>query len=87
MKITLNINELGFATQPSKLEAYRRAVEIRDFCGPQNGAQGGRVETFSWTTPTRRGFETEEVCIDNSTGKIVYSVTESLLSRAQEVPG
>jgi hypothetical protein len=77
VQITFNINELGFTTHPSKLEAYRRVVEMRDFCGPKNGTQGGRIEKFSWTTPTRRGYETENVCIDNTSGRVVYSVTET----------
>lgn len=76
MTITLNINDLGFTTQPKKLEAFRRSMEIKDFCGPKNGNRGGRIERFSWTTPTRRGFETEEVSIDTRSGVVVYTVTE-----------
>ena len=76
MTITLNIDELNYYTEPKKVEAYRRAVEIREFCQAENGnSAAGRMEHFVWKTPVRNGVEIEEVSIDTGAGKIVYRVT------------
>lgn len=77
MKITLKVDDLTFYSEPRRVEAYRRAVEIRDFSRAQNGSSGiDRWEHFTWTTPTRKGVEVEEVSIDNKEGLIVYRLTE-----------
>jgi hypothetical protein len=76
--VILNTSDLGYATSPRKVEAFRRAVEIKDFCTRQNGnSHAARIQCFTWTTPTRRGSETEDVRIDNKLGTIVYTVTEN----------
>lgn len=80
MKITLKIADLNFYSDPRRVEAYRRAVEIRDFSRAQNGNSGpDRWEHFTWTTPTRKGVEVEEVIIDKEEGVIIYHLTEDAI--------
>ena len=70
---TLDPQDIGFATNQRKLEAYRRSLEIRGFS--EQRRQTGQVEHFSWVTPTRFGTETEEVSVDTRSGLITYRLT------------
>lgn len=80
MIIKMKFDELTFYSEPQKVEAYRRAVEIREFSRERNGnSSQGRFEHFSWTTRTGQALEVEEVSIDNEEGTIIYRLTESPL--------
>lgn len=76
MTITLNVSELNFSSKPQTIEAYRRAIEIREFATPVNSAANGQIEYFIWSTKTAEGEELEEVVIDQKRGLIRYSMAE-----------
>ena len=74
MNITIKLDDIGYSTQPKQAEILARAREIRQFGELKNGSSGsGRWEYFVWKTQTRRGFELEEVIIDNTERTLEYS--------------
>ena len=83
MYIILNLQELNFSSSQTKVEAYRRAIEIRELHQPLNSnSEKARFETFSWRTPTSEGVELEEVAIDNKLQILSYSVSIEELTAA-----
>lgn len=75
MNITLNLNDLNFSSSQAQVEAYRRAIEIRELHQPLNSnSEAARFEKFVWRTPTPQGVELEEVAIDNELQTLSYSV-------------
>lgn len=78
MTITINIKDINHNTDASTVEAYRRALEIREFSIRRNGnsAYDGQ-ESFTWVTPLSEGhLEVEKVDIDRDAGVVSYSQSE-----------
>lgn len=73
MNIQIKIDELNFCSSDARLEAFRRAKEIREFSGMQNGNSSCGQERFLWKTKTKTGYEVEEVVFDTKKGTISYS--------------
>lgn len=71
MSVTINIHDISFSSCPVKVEAYRRARELREFVLEKNSnGSFDRWEHFRWVTSQ----EIEEVTIDHQEGLITYSV-------------
>ncbi len=80
MRVTVNWNELNHYTESDKVEAFRRSVEIREFCTNGNGnahAPEPARESFRWVTPIRGGYQTEQVEFDHRRSILVYSLSEA----------
>lgn len=81
MKYQFNINEIRFNSNSAQVEAYRRALEIRELVLAQDGVcprtANRRRETYSWETPLVNGcLEIETVTIDRDAGRVTYIRSE-----------
>lgn len=75
MNITIRLDDIGYSTDPKRADALERAREVRQFGELKNGNSGsGRWQYFALKTKVRRGFELEEVVIDNDEGTLEYSI-------------
>lgn len=77
MKYQFSTNDIGFNTNSAQVEAYRRALEIRQFALERDGVNprlaNRRKETFCWETPLPNGcLEIETVTFDQNVGSITY---------------
>lgn len=77
MKYQFNTKDIKFNTNSAQVEAYRRAIEIRQFVLEREGVNprlaNRRKETFCWETPLANGcLEIETVTFDQSTGLVTY---------------
>lgn len=81
MKYTFSTKDIGFNTNSAQIEAYRRALEIRQIVLEREGVNPRMArrqrETFCWETPLANGaLEIETVTIDQSAGTVTYIKSE-----------
>jgi hypothetical protein len=81
MKYQFSTKEIGFNTNSAQVEAYRRALEIRQFVLEREGVNprlaNRRRETFCWETPLADGcLEIETVTIDQANHTVTYIRSE-----------
>ena len=81
MKFSFNINEIRFNSNSAQVEAYRRALEIRELSLSRDGicprSANRRRETFTWETPLVNGcLEIEIVTVDLDANKVTYVRSE-----------
>lgn len=77
MKYQFSTKEISFNTNSAQVEAYRRALEIRQFVLERDGVNprlaNRRKETFCWETPLDNGaLEIETVTIDQTSATVTY---------------
>lgn len=77
MRYQFCTKDIGFNTNSAQLEAYRRALEIRQFALERDGVNprlaNRRKETFCWETPLENGgLEIETVTIDQANATVTY---------------
>jgi hypothetical protein len=77
MKYQFSTKDIGFNTNSAQVEAYRRALEIRQFVLERDGVDPRlaqrRKETFCWETPLDNGgLEVETVTIDQTSSTVTY---------------
>ena len=77
MKYVINCKDIGFNSSSAQVEAYRRALEIRQLVFEREGVNprtaSRRKETFVWETPLCNGcLELETVTVDQNSGLITY---------------
>ena len=81
MKYTFSTKEIRFNTNSAQVEAYRRALEIRQIVLEREGVNprtaNRRKETFFWETPLLNGcLEIETVTIDLDNQTVTYIKSE-----------
>ena len=80
MKWNLNTRDIGFNSSSEQLEAFRRAVEIRDLVRSRDGFKPGKVdglESYVWETKLGNGrLELEHVTIDSGSESLTYARSE-----------
>lgn len=77
MKYQFRINEIRFNADSAQVEAYRRALEIRELVLARDGVSPRtavrRRETYSWETPLCDGsIEVETVSVDLDANILTY---------------
>lgn len=77
MKIQIRLSQIGYSTSSAHVEAYRRALEIRQAVLESEGVDPRRAvrrkETFCWETPLPQGgWELETVTIDQVQDRLTY---------------
>lgn len=78
MTVSFHIKDITYHSDATQVEAYRRAIEIREFSQKNGNSTGaGSVETFTWTTRVDGALEVETVKFDHKKGLISYSLTSS----------
>jgi hypothetical protein len=81
MRYQFSTKEIGYNTNSAQVEAYRRALEIRQFVLEREGVNPRMAkrqrETFCWETPLTNGcLEIETVTIDQINGTVTYIKSE-----------
>lgn len=81
MKYQFQMNEIRFNSNSAQVEAYRRALEIRELVLAQDGVcprtANRRRETYSWETPLANGcLQLETVTVDLNANRITYIRSE-----------
>jgi hypothetical protein len=79
MLVKIAIKDVSYSTDSRRVEAYRRAVEIREFSRERNSNSAvEQKERFRWITPLKAGrAQVEEVLFDHQAGVITYSCSEN----------